>query len=363
MPLHTETTPRPSYKNAIVFYYWKQCGPCKKFAPVFQSVIDKLQLPHVTVYLLEVMEQRELLQKYGADISSGVPHLELYDSHGKRLVYDGPNSVRVLKSTIENYLAATALPSIDTISVNPATLHLPAIVLYYKPTCPFCRILFPTFLEFAHTHATGPVTVAAVNVVTYPSARESLLPNASSATVPHIVYHQSPTVQIPFTQRRTLNKLNEFYAAHAPRSASLAFASNLTQPSNLSHRMDTAVQQLHKQTREFFGSKYEHLFAPQHSTVHMIAWRRSTQPSADKLFVLLIPNDAPKEKKQPIIVATLTGKRGGVIKARVATGVKVKALVQRKLSEGFEPAPSTDVVFHVLRDAGYTVAASSDATA
>jgi hypothetical protein len=170
------------------------------------------------------------------------------------------------------------------------------------------------------------------------------------------VYHQSPSKQVPFTERRTLAKLNQFYTTHVKPPASLSFAGGLTQASTVTTALGGVVTSLQAQARALFGPKYDQLFAPAHATVQLIAWRRQTRPSADRLYILLLPNDAPRAPKQPVIVATITGKRSGPFKAHVATDVKVKEQITRKLREGFEPAPFTDPAALALRDAGYTLA-------
>lgn len=366
--MRTESTPRGEYKSALVLYYWKQCGPCKRFAPKFQEAVSQVEgeLPHVTVYLIEVMEQRQPLQALNVDLGSGVPRLELYDANGAMLLYNGQNSVRALKKAMLGYLrlsgGGTGQPTIESLSVSPARVTYPSIVLYYSATCPFCRVFFPVYMQFAQAHQSGQVPIVAVDVKAYPQARDILISSASSTTVPHVVYVGSATHQVPFQERRTLEALNKFYDTHVRGGdtvSSLAFSPSLTAGSSLSTLLHRALLSLSAQARELFGAKYDQLFAPSHAQVHMVAWRRQTRPSEDRLYILLIPEDAPRERRQPIIAATITGKRVGPLTGRISTDVRVHDQVARKLRDGFDPVPFTDPVAQALRDAGYTLAASS----
>lgn len=365
--MRTETHPQPQYKNAVVLYYWKQCGPCKRFAPKFQEALTLVesQLPHVTVYLIEVMEQREALQALEVDLGSGVPRLELYDASGTMLLYNGATSARAMKKAMLGYLGlaggATAPPTIQSLSISPSAVSFPSIVLYYSPTCPFCRVFFPLYIQFAQAHHAGRVPIVAVDVKAHPHARDILTPSATSATVPHVVYLGSATRQVPFKERRTLEKLNDFYAAHTRSDApsTLAFSASLTAGSSLNSSLRRVLQSLTSQAQDLFGSKYAELFTPLHAVVHMVAWRRQTRPAEDRLYILLVPEDAPRGRRQPVIAATITGKRSGQLTGRISTDVKVHEQVARKLRDGFDPVPFTDPAAQALRDAGYTLAAST----
>lgn len=97
------TEPQASYKNAVVLYYWTQCGYCKQFAPVFEDVVAELP-DGVKVYEIEVQTHKQALEKYGVDLGSGVPRLEFFDADGNVFVYDGKREKTPVLAAILDHL-------------------------------------------------------------------------------------------------------------------------------------------------------------------------------------------------------------------------------------------------------------------
>lgn len=374
------TTPQPSYTNAAVLYYWKQCGPCKKFAPTMQRVEEQLKatgrMNHVRVYHIEVMENRDKLMEYKADLGDGVPRLVLYNAQQEAKVFDGPRTMKAVKASMEEWLVPPAAPpatarpaapvlrgggggeslTLADITVNPSSLPVPSLVMYYSSTCGFCKVFTPTYVEFAQQHRGDGVPILAVNVKTHPEARAQLMAEAYSDTVPHLVYHASATKQVPFKERRTLRQLEEFYAgvqSHAP--ASLAFARRLQEGTPFKQLVADGVAQLSPLASAAFGKKYASLFTPSQSVVFVAAWDRQARPSEDKMYVLLVPKAALPmvDSGEAVVAAVLSGKRKGAVSGKVVQGVYPDKLVKKKLREGYDDVTLTDPLTQVLRELGY----------
>lgn len=369
--MKTATTPQRTYRNALVLYYWKQCGPCREFAPVFQKVLDKLTTTSfpATAYLIEVMENRDLLQQYNADLGDGVPRLELYNSKGERQVYDGPRTVKGVKSAVDAFMSPSISggSTIDSLTVDPTTLPVPSLVMYYSPSCTFCKVFLPIYLQLAAAHESSGVPVLAVNVKTYPDARTHLLANAYSDTVPHVVYHASATKQVPFKQRRTLANLEQFYATLArlrggSRATGLAFARDLHDGMPLKQLILGALTSLGEQAATLFGDKYAPLFTPQHAIIYLAAWQRQAVPSEDKLVLHVVPKAAVEKSGEGVIVGVISGKRKGPLRGKVSTNVKLESSAKKKLQEGYDDVAENDVLAQVCKDVGYHVRFASAET-
>jgi thiol-disulfide isomerase/thioredoxin len=375
------STPQPSYQNAAVLYYWKQCGPCKQFAPTLQRVEEQLaqsgRMRHVKVYHLEVMENREKLSEYKADLGDGVPRLILYNAQSEAKVYSGPRTIKAVKAAMEEWLVPPPSPvpthpailrgggepvTLAHITVDPSSLPVPSMVMYYSSTCGFCKVFIPTYLEFAERHRGSAVPILAVNIKTHPEARAQLMAEAYSDTVPHIVYHASATRQVPFKERRTLSKLEEFYTgmqSHAPTS--LAFARRLQQGTPFKQLVADGVQQLTALASSTFGKKYAALFSPAQSVVFLAAWDRQARPSEDKMYVLLVPKAALPliEAGDAVVAAYLTGRRKGAVSGKVVQEVHPERVVKKKLREGYDDVTLTDPLTQVLREMGYKLRLAS----
>lgn len=102
MPLHSAPSPKP-YKNAVVLYYWRQCGHCKTFAPVFDQVVSVLPA-ELDVYSIEVFDHRRTLEKLGVNLNTGVPRLLVYDQKGKEHLFQDDRTVEAVVNFVHTVL-------------------------------------------------------------------------------------------------------------------------------------------------------------------------------------------------------------------------------------------------------------------
>lgn len=108
MPLHTAPSSK-TYTNAVVLYYWRQCGHCKQFAPVFDQVVNVLPST-LDIYSIEVFDHRKKLAKLGVDLNQGVPRLLVYDASGGEHLFEGDRTVEgVINFVHTNLNSATAV--------------------------------------------------------------------------------------------------------------------------------------------------------------------------------------------------------------------------------------------------------------
>ena len=362
------TAPQPSYSNAAVLYYWKQCGPCREFAPIFQKAMERAQKKGVplNVYMIEVMEQRPFLQEHKVNLGDGVPRLVLYggvDGTEER-VFEG----RTVKDVYDAMTACARKQqgvTLKSISIHPSSLPIPSLVLYYSPACPFCKVFIPTYVQFAAAHSNpGDVPVLAVDVKAHP--------NAYSDTVPHIVYHASATKQVPFKQRRTMATLDSFYTTLSKARTSngggrvrgggtAAFARHLLDGTPLTKLVDDALAALSSLAAESFGERYASLFHPQHAVMYLAAWHRNVRPPEDKLVVFLLPKAAVAlvENGEKAIVGVLQGKRKGPVKAKLLQDARVDAVVKKKLQEGYDDVSELDPIAQIFKELGYKLRLAS----
>lgn len=374
------TAPEPSYSHAVVLYYWKQCGPCKEFAPIFQKALERAQKKGVpiNVYMVEVMEQRPFLQEHNVDLGDGVPRLVLYGGRDgtEERVFEG----RTIKDVYDAMTACArpegstvAVKTLKSISIHPSSMPVPSLIMYYSPACPFCKVFIPTYVQFAAAHShPGDVPVLAVDVKAHPDARTHLLANAYSDTVPHIVYHASATKQVPFKQRRTMAALDSFYTTLSKArtggggrirggGGSAAFARDLLDGTPLTRSVDDALTALSSLASETFGAKYATLFHPQHAVMYLAAWHRNVRPPEDKLVVFLLPKAAVPlvENGEKAIVGVLQGKRRGPVKAKLLQDARVSAVVQKKLQEGYDDVSELDPIAQIFQELGYKLRLAS----
>lgn len=352
--------PRRTYKNAAVLYFWRQCGHCRTFAPIFQQVIDALQrenkLPHVTVYTVEVMDYKDKLSEYNVDLGDGVPRLIFYDSDGQPLVYEGEREYADVKRAMEGYLgedgASVAVAGggiravtddpLDAISVNPAFIRDNTLVLYYSPTCGFCRAFAPTYLQLKqHVATTMPgLHVVAVNVKVHKRALKDLPADVTSQTVPHVVFNKNSSTNIPFQQRRTMEHLVKFLQQNTGRLAGgeHASASSRTRDSHVSgsgsvpDMIAGVVRKLRVDV-----SKYAVLFA---------AWNRQPDERNDKLYILLLSMQDPT-------VYAISGKRKGPLSGIVVENPDPAVEVRRRLRANYTPVATIDEVHQTLQHMGF----------
>jgi thiol-disulfide isomerase/thioredoxin len=343
------TKPEATYRDAAVLYYWKQCGHCKTFAPVFKEATSQasLGMPHLTVYAIEVMEQRDKLIKLGVDLGDGVPRLVLYNHAGADHVYDGPRTVEGVQAAIREHIPPPATPAlrgggvaIDALSVNPATMSYPSVVLYYSHTCGFCRAFFPTYLEFARAHKPAGVEVVAVDVKQYPTAMPALPRAAGSTTVPHIVFHHSPERQSAFRERRTLQNLVDFATAQARKRGGGGSHSRHTPAAaaGIANALHRAVDELNAISD----------LSPSTAHVAFVGWSRQLSSPQDKLYVILVNSETGT-------VGIIQGKRKGPLVAGTHSSMDVDSQIRRKLQANFEPARFTDAAFSALQSMGYSL--------
>lgn len=340
------TQPEATYRDAAVLYYWKQCGHCKTFAPIFEQAVASLDMPHVTVYAIEVMEQQDKLEKLGVDLGDGVPRLVLYNHAGSQQVFNGPRTVQGVQQAIREHIPRPARANsqsaplaggitLDAISVDPASFSYPTLVLYYSRTCGFCRAFFPTYLEFVRDHTPGGIQVVAVDVKQYPHAMSALQHGASSSTVPHIVLHYSPTQQHAFRGRRTLQNLIDFVGTQQQRKKAVLGTKPVA-------GVETAL------TRAVHDLAALSDFAPSSAHVAFVGWSRQLSAPQDKLYVMLVNHATGR-------VGVIQGKRKGPLVAGVHSSMDVEGQIRRKLQANFEPARYTDAAFRALQNMGYSL--------
>lgn len=273
MPLHSAPSPKP-YKNAVVLYYWRQCGHCKTFAPVFDEVVAVLPAD-VDIYSIEVFDHRRTLEKLGVNLNTGVPRLLVYDQHGKEHVFQDERTVEAVVNFVHTVLnthsgfqgghalsdgvalnaevmsvsdvsssvsggsasvqsasvqsASVQSPSVQSGSVNTLAAGTsieslltsleevlasptPTLVLFFSHGCYYCKKFMPTFLEFTSNSPPPGITIKAIDVAQHPDALMSLQKKAQSPGVPHVVFFQSGKPQVPFTKDRTVEQLTAFVA-------------------------------------------------------------------------------------------------------------------------------------------------------
>lgn len=107
MPLHTVPSRKP-YKNAVVLYYWRQCGHCKRFAPVFDQIVNVLP-PDLDIYSIEVFDHRLKLHKLKVNLNNGVPRLLVYDANGTEHVFKGERTFDAVVNFIHDMLNHNAV--------------------------------------------------------------------------------------------------------------------------------------------------------------------------------------------------------------------------------------------------------------
>lgn len=372
--MEINTAPEPTYAHAAVLYYWKQCGPCKEFAPVFQKAVERAQQKNVPVkvYMIEVMENRPFLQEHNVDLGDGVPRLVLYggESGTEERVFDG-RTVKDVFNALTACARKESAVTLKSLTIHPSSLPVPSLIMYYSPTCPFCKVFFPTYVQFAATHCTpNDVPILAVDVKAHPDARTHLLANAYSDTVPHIVYHASATKQVPFKQRRTLSALESFYTTLSkPRSTKIrggssgtaVFSRDLLDGTPLTKLVEGALTSLSATAADTFGEKYSSLFQPQHAVMYLAAWHRNVRPSEDKLVAFLLPKAAVRliENGDKAILGVLQGKRKGPVKAKLMQNVRVDAVIKKKLQEGYDDVSELDPLAQIFKELGYNLRLAS----
>lgn len=348
------TEPKRAYRNAAVLYFWRQCGHCRTFAPIFQQVLDALQqehkLPHVTVYTVEVMDYKDKLTEYNVDLGDGVPRLILYDSDGQPLVYEGERTFADVKRAMEGYLGATphagmagggiravADDPLDAISVNPASVRDNTLVLYYSPTCGFCRAFAPTYLQFKQQAAQSMpgLHVVAVNVKVHKRALKELPAEVSSKTVPHVVYRKSGTTMVPFQQRRTVDKLMQFVQQH-----SAALAGGRTREPQVTAPTRGSIA-------DMIASVVRHLRVDVHKYAVLFAgWSRQPDERNDRLYILLLSMQDPT-------VYAISGKRKGPLTGVVVPDPDPAEEVRRRLRANYQAVSTLDDVHQALKRMGF----------
>lgn len=260
MPPAPRTVPQRSYKQAVVLYYWTQCGHCRDFAPVFEQVVE--QLPNtVKVYEIEVAQQQAKLEEYGVDIGAGVPRLEIYDKAGDMVLFEDARTLDAVLAAIREHLGLkggglkggytdeddmseelryllSLLRSkrveeeeeeeeageeeeeeeaeeddgdISALLAAPAAIRAPALTLYFMNGCGHCVAFKPTYKKLAAL-GTLPkdLMVCAVDVQQHNDALQSLQPQARSGGVPHVVMLSRSGYQTPFDKDRTMDALVDF---------------------------------------------------------------------------------------------------------------------------------------------------------
>ena len=139
------------------------------------------------------------------------------------LVPRAPSSVSAMPRAPSSVSAVPRAPS--SVSAVPAPkpdpfvpyavsdlgeIRTPALVLYYKPTCPYCIVFFDVFNKLRSTLT--DVHVYAVNVSVHKGVLRTLQPHAQSGVVPHLVVYTRHGVQhaYPAGTVRTEEKLRAF---------------------------------------------------------------------------------------------------------------------------------------------------------
>lgn len=347
------TEPKRTYRNAAVLYFWRQCGHCRTFAPIFQQVLDALQrenkLAHVTVHTVEVIDHKNKLMQYNVDLEDGVPRLILYDSDGQPLVYEGLREFADVKRAMEGYLgegdeksvtgggSKHADDALTSISVNPTSIQPDTLVLYYSPLCGFCRAFGPTYLQFKAQAAqsTPGLQVVAVNVKVYNRALKDLPADVASNTVPHVVYHKTKSILIPFQQRRTVEKLLQFIQQHRQLTGGVTRHAHVSASATTASLQDMIAAVVHKMRIDV--RKYRVLF---------VGWRRQSDSRNDQLYILLLSMEDPA-------VYTISGKRTGPLSGSILDKPDPAFEVTRRLRANYEPASTIDSAYVALKDRGF----------
>jgi thiol-disulfide isomerase/thioredoxin len=470
MPPAPRAEPQASYKQAVVLYYWKRCGYCKQFAPIFQDVVARLP-NYVKVYQIEVAEQRPRLEQLHVNTSIGVPRVELYDAQGRAREYTGPRQVQPLLQTIQEHVmgnnglsgggggagAGAGARDVDDdedgrysaellyllqllrqkrelrqdqgdeeedeesegevdisdLVVNPSKIRAPAMVLYYRDSCPYCVKFKPVYRQLADREP--GFTVCAVDTAAHPTAMKALQPSAQSSGVPHVVMFSPTGGQLPFTQERTVENLMSFAQAALSGDTDTAYAEEsegeeeetesqdsvsvsggaaakvsggaaagtgrrrqlqfAEKPKKTSMRqaLSDALDELQDAAEAELGANNRELFEKKHSSVCYVAWLRSEtkggkqQPANDRMYCLLIPRQrrmsasaaaaaaAASSAAEFPVFAVIFGKRKGPLSVRIFTRSDPMALIKQKQRAGYQKAAQTDVIAQAMRDMGYTV--------
>ena len=258
MPLYSAPSTKP-YRNAVVLYYWRQCGHCKTFAPIFDQVVSVLPA-ELDIYSIEVFDHRFKLEKLGVDLNNGVPRLLVYDQSGGEHLFQGERTLDEVVNFVHSVLnggslggglklsgdgvaldvdvmsvsdvssngsalshqpshqpslaagAGTTIDSLLTSLENVTSSSNPTLVLFFSHGCYYCKKFMPTFLEFVSNSPPANVDVKAIDVAQHPDALMSLQKKAQSPGVPHVVFFQPGKPQVPFTKDLTVAQLQTFVA-------------------------------------------------------------------------------------------------------------------------------------------------------
>jgi hypothetical protein len=304
-------------------------------------------------------------------------------------------------------LSNSELHALSEISVSPATVTFPSLVLYFQHYCHWCTdLLRDHYLALAQKNAATwsgndktDVKIVAIDCAVHPSAMSELNANATSQTVPHLVFHQSLTSQIPFTgDERTIDTLTSFIrknnTAHELKGGGarggdgdgdgdtrIRFYNATREQPRIKEHLQAALYGLNSLSRDEFGKPYKRMFEPSNASVYFIGIRRHAvlgagEPEAPRpeattatdteirseietpdekhyeLVVLLIPEKHVfrlRPDTHPVFGA-IRGHRLAKLDVWMYVNVDPVRVVWEQLRKGFVPAASTSIVARLLRE-------------
>ena len=304
-------------------------------------------------------------------------------------------------------LSNSQLQALSLISVSPATVTFPSLVLYFQHWCHYCTdFLRDDYLTLAQHYATTltgndktDVKIVAIDCNVHKSAMDELNANARSTSVPHLVFHKSLTSQIPFTNDvRTTKTVTAFIRENNKGAKKLGgggggdgdttirfYASTREQP-RIKEHLQAALYGIGSLSRDEFGRTYKRMFEPSNASVYFIGIRRlpvppptrsvtdatTAPPSAPdttagteirseietpdekhyELFILLIPEKQVfrlRPDARPAFGA-IRGHRMSKLDAWMYVNVDPVRIVWEQLRKGFAPAKKTNIVARLLRE-------------
>ena len=346
-----QTLPQPSYENGVVLYYWKQCGHCVRFMPEWQKTVKTLEAEHVDVWEIEVEERKSELEDLGVTLGEGVPRIVFY-SAGREEVYNGIRSADAIIAQFHNF--KHYLPSISPDQVTP-----PAVILYSRDSCHFCKLFKPKFAEFAAQAPLG-LQIALIDVAHHPQALQMLQPEASSPTVPHVVFHSKNGDHIPFSGNRTVAALQTFSSnlfSHQLQGGAKTIhfqtdQSPVTAPT-AAKKMKYALDILQEKCLRTLGKQYIRTFEPENSFISFVGKYRGESPQKDRIYILFTPTHQPRGK--PSAYAAIYGHSN--LTSKIYVDKDIETLIANKKSTGFKSVSSSqDPYISSLREFGYFIA-------
>ena len=109
---------------------------------------------------------------------------------------------------------------LKSITVAPRDITFPSVVLYFRPSCGYCTLMLPEFLDVMKREG-NVVKFFAVDTAVHGNAtgdKGLLLSEAQSRTVPHVVFQHSPKKQIVYTDVRQVKNMVNFIQKEMKRS-------------------------------------------------------------------------------------------------------------------------------------------------